>query len=242
MNLREQEQLAQQAVSRTVRRSTTIDPRVMQSPRRRKRDKGTPLRPAAAAPAKTGKRLVRAEGRISVADLAHQLGAKAAEVQGRLMALGIMASVNQQLDLESRQQGREPLRFRGPGRRLPGGRGDRRDGARQRRRPPGTAPADRHRDGSRRPRQDVAARRDPQDQRGRGRGGRHHPAHRRLPGRAGRAPHHLHRHAGPRGLHPDARARRRDHRHRDPRGGRDRRHHAADRRGDRARQGRRAFR
>jgi len=101
VNLREQEQLAKQAVSRTVRRSTTIDPRVMQSPRRRKRDKGAPLRPAAAAPAKVGKRLVRAEGRISVAELAHQLGAKAAEVQGRLMALGIMASVNQQLDLES---------------------------------------------------------------------------------------------------------------------------------------------
>jgi len=101
VNLREQEQLAKQAVSRTVRRSTTIDPRVMQSPRRRKRDKGAPLRPAAATPAKTAKRLVRAEGRISVAELAHQLGAKAAEVQGRLMALGIMASVNQQLDLES---------------------------------------------------------------------------------------------------------------------------------------------
>ena len=44
---------------------------------------------------------MRAEGHISVAELAHQLGAKAAEVQGRLMALGIMASVNQQLDLES---------------------------------------------------------------------------------------------------------------------------------------------
>jgi hypothetical protein len=73
VNLREQEQLAKQAVSRTVRRSTTIDPRVMQSPRRRKRDKGAPLRPAAAAPAKAGKRLVRAEGRISVAELAHQL-------------------------------------------------------------------------------------------------------------------------------------------------------------------------
>jgi translation initiation factor IF-2 len=101
VNLREQEQLAKQAVSRAVRRTTTIDPRVMQSPRRRKRDKGAPLRPAAAAPPKAGKRIVRAEGHISVAELAHQLGAKAAEVQGRLMALGIMASVNQQLDLES---------------------------------------------------------------------------------------------------------------------------------------------
>jgi translation initiation factor IF-2 len=60
------------------------------------------VRPAAAAAAaKPGKRIVRAEGQISVAELARQLGAKAAEVQGRLMALGTMASVNQQLDLET---------------------------------------------------------------------------------------------------------------------------------------------
>jgi translation initiation factor IF-2 len=101
VNLREQELLAKQAVSRTVRRATTIDPRLMQSPRRRKRDKGAPLRPTAAAAPKAGKRVVRADGSITVADLAHQLGAKAAEVQGRLMALGIMASVNQKLDIES---------------------------------------------------------------------------------------------------------------------------------------------
>ncbi|RIL04680.1 MAG: translation initiation factor IF-2, partial [Proteobacteria bacterium] len=101
VNLREQEQLAKQAVSRLVRRPTSIDPRLMQSPRRRKRDKGAPLRPVAAATPKAGKRTVRADGSITVADLAHQLGAKAAEVQGRLMALGIMASVNQKLDLES---------------------------------------------------------------------------------------------------------------------------------------------
>jgi hypothetical protein len=40
---------------------------------------------------------------------------------------------------------------------------------------------DRH--GSRRPRQDLAARQDPQERRGRGRGRRHHAAHRRLPRR-----------------------------------------------------------
>ena len=44
------------------------------------------------------------------------------------------------------------------------------------------APAGRHHHGPRRPRQDVAARRHPQDQRGRRRGRRHHPAHRRLSG------------------------------------------------------------
>jgi translation initiation factor IF-2 len=103
VNLREQEQLAQQATSRLMRRPTVIDPRVMQSPRRRRRDKlAAPVRPAAAAASqKTAKRLVRAEGLISVADLARQLGAKAAEVQGRLMAFGTMASVNQELDLET---------------------------------------------------------------------------------------------------------------------------------------------
>ncbi len=103
VNLREQEQLAQQATSRLMRRPTVIDPRVMQSPRRRRRDKlAAPARPAAAAAVqKTAKRLVRAEGLISVAELARQLGAKAAEVQGRLMAFGTMASVNQQLDLET---------------------------------------------------------------------------------------------------------------------------------------------
>src|SRR5690606_16521348 len=101
VNLREQEQLARQATSRLTRRPVAIDPRSMQSPRRRKRDKVAPAaRPAAAAP-KAAKRIVRAEGQISVAELARQLGAKAAEVQGRLMALGTMASVNQQLDLET---------------------------------------------------------------------------------------------------------------------------------------------
>ena len=89
--------------------------------------------------------------------------------------------------------------------------------------------ADRHRHGPRRPRQDLAARRHPRDQRRRRRGGRHHPAHRRLQvtlhdGQAD----HLPRHAGPRGLHRDARPRRQRHRHRRPRRRRRRRHHAAD--------------
>jgi translation initiation factor IF-2 len=102
VNLREQEQLARQAVGRTLRRPTTIDPRSMQSPRRRRRDKTAPAaRPVAAAAPKAARRQVRAEGQISVAELARQLGAKAAEVQARLMALGTLASVNQQLDLET---------------------------------------------------------------------------------------------------------------------------------------------
>ena len=61
-------------------------------------------------------------------------------------------------------------------------RGGRRAGVRGRRRGPRAAPAGRHDHGPRRPRQDVAAGRDPRDRGRRGRGRRHHPAHRRLPG------------------------------------------------------------
>src|SRR5690606_15416912 len=105
VNLREQEQLARQAVSHTVRRTISVDPRSMQSPRRRRRDRAAAQRPAAASAApKAAKRVVRAEGQISVAELARQLGAKAAEVQAKLMALGTMASINQQLDLDTARQ------------------------------------------------------------------------------------------------------------------------------------------
>jgi translation initiation factor IF-2 len=41
---------------------------------------------------------VRLEGTISVAELARQLGAKAAEVQGKLMALGTMVAIHQTVD------------------------------------------------------------------------------------------------------------------------------------------------
>ena len=80
---------------------------------------------------------------------------------------------------------------------------------------PGAAPAGRHRHGPCRPRQDLAARRAAPDRCRGGRGRRHHPAYRRLSGDAAQRPEdHLHRHAGPRGLHRDARARRQRHRHR----------------------------
>ena len=83
--------------------------------------------------------------------------------------------------------------------------------------------------GPRRPRQDLAAGRDPRDRGRRGRGRRHHPAHRRLPGPPQRQDDHLPRHARPRGVHGDARARRQGHRpRRDRRRGR-RRRDAADR-------------
>ena len=98
-----------------------------------------------------------------------------------------------------------------------------------------SAAAGRHDHGPRRPRQDDAARRDPEREGRRDRGGRDHAAHRRVPGRRRRPEGHLPRHAGPRGLHRDARPRRQGHRHRRARRRRRRLGHAADARVDLAR-------
>ena len=101
VNLREQEQIARQVSGRTiVRRPVTLDPRVLQSPRRKRRDAPVQPRVAKAAP-KASKRVIRVEGSISVGDLARELGQKAPAVQGKLMALGTMASVTQAVDVDT---------------------------------------------------------------------------------------------------------------------------------------------
>ena len=74
-------------------------------------------------------------------------------------------------------------------------------------------------------------------ERRRRRGRRHHAAHRRLPGRDAARHGRLPRHAGPRGVHADARARRQRDRHRRPRRRGRRRRHAADQGGHRPREG-----
>ena len=139
-------------------------------------------------------------------------------------------------------------RGHGPGRRVRQGDRDRHGGRgrqrgardRRRRRGPRAALAGHHDHGSRRPRQDVAAGRDPPDGRGRGRGRRHHPAHRRLPGPSGRrSRHHVPGHPGPRGVHRHACPRRPGDGHRRDRGRRRRRRAPADARGRRSREGRR---
>jgi len=99
VNLREQERLARQATGRgPARRHVTIDPRAMTSPRRRRRD-AAPPKPAAAT-VKEAKRVVRVEGDVSVGELARMLGAKAPEVQKKLMAFGTMVSINQSIGVE----------------------------------------------------------------------------------------------------------------------------------------------
>ena len=129
------------------------------------------------------KRVVRMGETIAVSDLAQKMGIKGKEVIKKLWALGMMGvNINQDVDLDTATliatefgyqiestafnedeviaDAETPGHARGSGSARAGG----------------------HHHGPRRPRQDVAARRDPQGQRRRGRGGRHHPAHRRLQG------------------------------------------------------------
>jgi len=102
VNLREQEMLARQVVGRTAApRVSVVDPRSMASPRRKRRDAPVKKSVAAAAAAKPGKRIVRLEGEISVAELAHQLGVKAPQIQGKLMGLGMMVSIQQTIPAET---------------------------------------------------------------------------------------------------------------------------------------------
>ena len=101
VNLKEQEQLARQAVGHTrVRRQIQIDPRTATSPRRKRRDALAPKKAANAVP-KESTRVVRIEKTVSVGELARGLGVKAPEVQRKLMALGTMVSINQEIDLET---------------------------------------------------------------------------------------------------------------------------------------------
>jgi translation initiation factor IF-2 len=99
VNLREQDQVKMQFAGRGPRRRTAaVAPRAV-NPRSRRRDKLN--KPAAVAPAAEQARSIRVPGEISVGELAKLLGAKAPAIQGKLMALGIMVSVNQTVDVET---------------------------------------------------------------------------------------------------------------------------------------------
>jgi translation initiation factor IF-2 len=101
VNLKEQEQFARQVTGRGAprRQPAVVDSRTMQSPRRKRRD--APAKRALPKPAAELKRAVRVPGDISVAELARQLGSKAAQIQARLMAAGKMVSVNQSIDVDT---------------------------------------------------------------------------------------------------------------------------------------------
>jgi hypothetical protein len=108
---------------------------------------------------RASKRVVKMGKTITVADLAAELQVKSAELVGKLMNLGMMVAQNQSIDFDTAvllaadghlrglQRGGAPRRGR-----TGGGRGRGKLEA---------PPAGRHGHGSRRPRQDFLARRDP---------------------------------------------------------------------------------
>ena len=121
---------------------------------------------------------------ITVADLAHKMSVKASEVIKAMMKLGQMVTINQVLDQETAMIIVEEMghkRDRGQaGRSGRAARGERRKNSTAEA-PAAAAGRDRH--GSRRPRQDLAARLHSPHARGERRSRRHHAAHRRLPRR-----------------------------------------------------------
>ncbi len=100
VNLQEQEQFARQITDRggRTRRVTTAPARPQTNPRRKRRDK---LAPVAARPTSEQKKVIKVPGEITVGELAKLLGQKAPQIQGRLMALGTMVSINQLVDVET---------------------------------------------------------------------------------------------------------------------------------------------
>jgi translation initiation factor IF-2 len=105
VNLQEQEQFARQITSRGSgqRRVVTTAPRSVINPRARRRDKLSP-KPSVASLEASKTRHVKVSGDISIGELSKQAGLKAPAIQGKLMALGIMVSVNQRIDFETVQK------------------------------------------------------------------------------------------------------------------------------------------
>ncbi len=111
VNLREQEQFGRQITSRggATRRAPAAPAGPIQNPRRKRRDAlQKPVSPAAAA---DQKRVVRVPGEIGIGELAKQAGVKAPLIQGKLMAMGIMVSVNQRIDVETCQKIADDFKF-----------------------------------------------------------------------------------------------------------------------------------
>ena len=117
---------------------------------------------------------------ISVADLAHKMSVKAAEVIKVLMKMGSMVTINQVLDQETAMIVVEEMGHKAKPAKL-----DEPDAMLAEAEAANVVAEPRaaggHGDGPRRPRQDVAARHHPPHPRGERRGGRHHAAHRRVP-------------------------------------------------------------
>ncbi|WP_165065490.1 translation initiation factor IF-2 [Desulfovibrio sp. ZJ200] len=75
-------------------------PRLNRGKGRRKSGKAAPA-PQATQPLKAAKRKIRITEAIRVADMAHQMGLKANEIIKVLFGLGVMATINQSLDIDT---------------------------------------------------------------------------------------------------------------------------------------------
>ena len=111
VNLREQEQFGRQITSRGggAPRRTSGGGGGAVNPRRKRRDAlARPVSPAAAA---DQSRVVRVPGEIGIGELAKQAGVKAPLIQGKLMALGIMVSVNHRIDVDTCRKIADEFKF-----------------------------------------------------------------------------------------------------------------------------------
>ncbi|MCH7869855.1 MAG: translation initiation factor IF-2 [Myxococcales bacterium] len=111
VNLREREQFGRQITGRggSTRRTPFSGSSAVVNPRRKRRDAlALPVSPAAAGDLT---RVVRVAGEIGIAELAKQAGVKAPLIQGKLMALGIMVSVNQRIDVETCKKIADDFKF-----------------------------------------------------------------------------------------------------------------------------------
>ena len=154
--------------------------RGLRVPKKRRALPGKEQRKTEITTPKASKRVVRITEGVTVGDLGRSMGVKAGDLIKKLMELGQMATLNQVLDVDTATllagefgYSVENVSFdaesaieEAPEEAVVG--------------ESVTAPAGRHRDGPRRSRQDLAARRDSPHQRDGARVRRNHPAHRRL--------------------------------------------------------------
>ncbi len=111
VNVNEQEKFGRQITSRGAgqRRMPMAPSRAVSNPRRKRRDAPAPL--AVVKPLGDQKRVIAIEDEISVGELAKLAGVKAPMIQGKLMALGIMVTVNQRVDVETCRKVADDLGF-----------------------------------------------------------------------------------------------------------------------------------